>query len=96
MTKSKTKITSEQVRRLGNLAKLNLSAPEEESLPGELSSILEYFEVIDRVRENVAIDQLSEDAASLRPDEVRPSDPEGVLRGVPQRKGRFVKAPRVF
>jgi aspartyl-tRNA(Asn)/glutamyl-tRNA(Gln) amidotransferase subunit C len=96
MTKSKTKITSEQVRRLGNLAKLNLSAPEEERLRGELSSILDYFEVIDQVRENVAIDQLSEDAANLRPDEVRPSDPEGVLRGVPQRKGRFVKAPRVF
>ncbi|MDA4136762.1 MAG: Asp-tRNA(Asn)/Glu-tRNA(Gln) amidotransferase subunit GatC [Thaumarchaeota archaeon] len=96
MTKSKTKITSEQVRQLGNLAKLNMSASEEERLREELSSVLEYFEVIDQVRDNVAIDQLSEDAANLRPDEVKPSDPEGVLRGVPQRKGRFVKAPRVF
>lgn len=32
----------------------------------------------------------------MRPDEVRPSDPEGVLRGVPKKRGRLVRAPRVF
>jgi aspartyl/glutamyl-tRNA(Asn/Gln) amidotransferase C subunit len=95
-TKTKTKITAEDIRRLGNLAKLSMSASEEERLREELSSILEYFRVVDQVREDVAIDQLGDDAANLRADEVGPSDPEGVLRGVPQRKGRLVKAPRVF
>jgi aspartyl/glutamyl-tRNA(Asn/Gln) amidotransferase C subunit len=95
-TKTKTKITAEEVRRLGNLAKLSMSASEEERLREELSSILNYFHIVDQVSEDVVIDQLSDDASNLRADEVRPSDPEGVLRGVPQRKGRFVKAPRVF
>jgi aspartyl-tRNA(Asn)/glutamyl-tRNA(Gln) amidotransferase subunit C len=96
MTKTKIKISSEQVRQLGNLAKLSIGVAEEERLRQELSSVLDYFDVIDQVKDDVVIDQASEDAANLRPDVVAPSDPEGVLRGVPQKKGRFVKAPRVF
>jgi aspartyl/glutamyl-tRNA(Asn/Gln) amidotransferase C subunit len=96
MTKSKPKITVDDVRRLGALAKISLNSAEEEGLRKELSSILEYFHVVDKVEDGVVVDELKWDAVSLRRDEVGPSDPEGVLKGVPQRKGRFVKAPRVF
>lgn len=96
MTKSKTKITSEQARQLCNLAKINMSATEEERLRDELSSVLQYFDVVDGVTDEIEVGQSSVEAGNLRPDVVRPSDPEGVLRGVPQKKGRLVKAPRVF
>ena len=96
MTKTKTNITAEEVRRLGELSRLNMSASEEAALREELSSIIGYFRVVDGVRMDVKIEKASEDPSSLRKDEVGPSDPEGVLKNVPQKKGRLVKAPRVF
>ena len=85
----------EQVRRLASLSRLTLTGPEEETLTGEFSSILGYFRVVDGVGD--AIDTESPSVANVtRPDEVAPSDPEGVMKGVPRRRGRLVRAPRVF
>ncbi len=88
-------MTLDQVRRLASLSKLTLTASEEDRLIGEFSSILEYFRVVDKVGDIPAPDTRSE-ANTMRPDEVAPSDPEGVLKGVPRRRGRLVRAPRVF
>jgi len=88
-------MTLDQVRRLASLSRLTLSASEEERLTGEFSSILEYFRVVDKVGNAVAHDAQPNENV-FRPDEVAPSDPEGVLEGVPRRRGRFVRAPRVF
>jgi aspartyl/glutamyl-tRNA(Asn/Gln) amidotransferase C subunit len=96
MTKTMSSISLEEIRRLGDLAKLSMTAEEEERLRTELSSILDYFRAVDRVSDETTIFSLTEQAGELRPDEARPSDPKGVFKGVPQKKGRFVKAPRVF
>jgi Asp-tRNA(Asn)/Glu-tRNA(Gln) amidotransferase C subunit len=40
--------------------------------------------------------QEDEEHATTREDIVVPSTPEPILEGVPQRKGRYVRAPRVF
>ncbi len=93
---TKSKITAEQVRRLGDLAKLSISATDEERLIGELSSILEYFEAVDKVGDDTRIDRQTEGPGDLRPDEAAPSSSDMVMKGVPQRKGNLVKAPRVF
>jgi aspartyl/glutamyl-tRNA(Asn/Gln) amidotransferase C subunit len=93
---TKSKITADQVRRLGDLAKLSISPGSEERLIGELSSIIDYFEVVDRVRDDVPVDQLTQEPNELRPDEVVPSSPDRVMKGVPQKKGNLVRAPRVF
>ena len=96
MTGAKSGITAEEVRRLGQLSRLNVSSAEEEKLKEQLSSIIEYFTVVDGVKDSVPIDKAAEDASELRADVVGPSDPAGMLRGVPQKKGRLVRAPRVF
>jgi aspartyl/glutamyl-tRNA(Asn/Gln) amidotransferase C subunit len=96
MTKTKTSITLEEIRRLGDLAKLSMTAAEEERLRAELSSILDYFKAVEKVGEREEAVAPAEQPSSLRADVAEPSDPEGVMKGVPQRKGRFVKAPRVF
>lgn len=85
-----------QVGRLAELSRLSLSAQEAERLRGELSSILEYFAALDKV--DVSKSGQVEDAepGGLREDSVRPSSPDEILQGVPQRKGRYVRAPRVF
>jgi Asp-tRNA(Asn)/Glu-tRNA(Gln) amidotransferase C subunit len=87
-------ITLDQVRRLAALSRLNLRPAEELRLQGEFSSILGYFRLVDG-----AGDRLPPESRSilqeLRADHVAPSDPK-VLEGVPRRKGRWVRAPRVY
>ena len=89
-------VDARQVERLAELSRLSLGQQEAERLRGELSSILEYFAALDKV--DVSRTGTTQDAASggLREDVVRPSTPEEILQGVPQRKGRYVRAPRVF
>ena len=89
-------VTPEEVRRLAALSRLNVTRAEEERLRAELSAILGYFRTVDGVPPGVTAERTPLDPALLRPDEVRPSDPEAVLKGVPRRKGRLVRAPRVF
>jgi aspartyl/glutamyl-tRNA(Asn/Gln) amidotransferase C subunit len=74
-----------------------LSPQEAERLQGELTSILEYFATLDEVDvSKIAEPRDCPRAGGMRQDIVGPSTPEDLLKGVPQRKGRFVKAPRVF
>ena len=91
---TKSKITAEQVQRLGELAKLNIDPAEEDNLREELSAVLEYFDLVDKVAGEAGDDHAM--PPRMRPDEVQPSEPTAVMKGVPQRKGRLVKAPRVF
>ena len=94
--RTRTTVTPEEVRRLASLSKLSMTRQEEERLREELSSILDYFRVVDGVPATGDQVRQKQSAEGLREDEVRPSDPEGVLGGVPRRKGRLVRAPRVF
>ena len=94
--RTRTTVTPEEVRRLASLSKLSMTRQEEERLREELSSILDYFRVVDGVPATGGGVRQRQSAETLREDEVRPSDPEGVLGGVPRKKGRLVKAPRVF
>ncbi len=96
MTQTKTSITPDEIKRLGDLAKISITPAEEERLRTELSSILDYFKAVDKAGGDATVSVPTQQAGSLRPDEVSPSDPDGVMNGVPQKKGRFVKAPRVF
>ena len=86
-----------QVQRLADLSRLSLAPQEGERLREELSSILGYFAVLDKVDlgKEVPPLELVKDGAH-REDVVRPSTPEEILAGVPQRRGRHVRAPRVF
>ena len=86
-----------QVERLADLSRLSLAPKEAERLRGELSSILEYFAVLDKANLSKELPlQGPVPEGALREDVVRPSTPDEILAGVPQRKGRYVRAPRVF
>jgi aspartyl/glutamyl-tRNA(Asn/Gln) amidotransferase C subunit len=86
-----------QVERLADLSRLSLGPQEAEQLRGELSSILGYFAALDKVdvSRSPRAPETPQDGG-LREDVVGPSTPEEILKGVPQRKGRYVRAPRVF
>jgi aspartyl-tRNA(Asn)/glutamyl-tRNA(Gln) amidotransferase subunit C len=89
-------VDARQVERLAELSRLNLGPQEAQRLRDELSSILEYFATLDRVDVSGTGPAQEASSGGLREDEVRPSTPEEILQGVPQRKGRYVRAPRVF
>ena len=97
-TKPASSIDIGQVEWLAQLSRLSLGPREAGRLRGELSSILDYFAALDRVdieklpkaAEGVAT------ASGRRDDVVRPSDADEILSGAPEKKGRYVKAPRVF
>lgn len=86
-----------QVERLAELARLSLGPAEMEHLRVELSPILEYFAALDKVKIPPGLEGVeATNEGGLRDDTVRPSTPGAILEGVPQRKGRYVRAPRVF
>lgn len=85
-----------EVEKLAGLAHLAMSPQEAERLQDELSSILAYFSTLDKVDVSKVKDVGGALQPSLREDAPRPSTPEEVMRGVPQKRGRYVRAPRVF
>ena len=98
-TKSKDKgsVDIAQVERLAALSRLSVEPKEAERLRIELSSILDYFAALDKVDVSKAeLTVAGRKGGELRRDVVAPSTPEALLAGVPQKKGRFVRAPRVF
>ncbi len=94
-------LTLDEVRRVAALARLKLSAEEEQLFAGQLSAIL------DQVRELAALDvsgvppmthALAEgEAVALRPDTLVPGlTPEEALANAPAREGTCFKVPRII
>ena len=94
-------LTLDEVRRVAALARLKLSAEEEQLFAGQLSAIL------DHVRELEALDvsgvppmthALAEgEAVALRPDALVPGlSPEEALANAPAREGTCFKVPRII
>ena len=94
-------LSLDQVRRVATLARLKLSAEEEQLFAGQLSAIL------DHVRELEALDvtgvppmthALAEgEAVALRPDTPLPGlSPEEALATAPAREGSCFKVPRII
>ena len=94
--KKPTVFGAREVERLAGLARLSLSPQEAQKFGTDLSSILDYFATLDKVDVSRAPEQGEEGGQGLRDDVVQPSTSVEILLGVPQRKDRFVRAPRVF
>ena len=92
-------IDREQVRKVAHLARLELTAAEEEQFSGQLSSILEYFEQLSELNTDAvepttrAIDQVN----VTRPDTLQPyGDREKILDGAPERDGEYFRVPQIM
>ena len=103
MTKKKQQrqeqfISEKEVEHLAELAKLELSKKEFTKLRGELNEILGYFRLIDEVdTENVSPTYHVQDIVNvLRDDTPTPQQPDMLLEDAPQKKDRFIKAPKMI
>ncbi len=96
--KSRPIISEKEVEHLAELAKLEVSRKDAASLRGQLNEILEYFRMIDEVdTEGVPPTYHVQNLVNvLRDDEPQPQQPDAPLGNAPQRKGRFIKAPRMM
>ena len=92
-------LTMEEVRKVALLARLRLDDAELERMQQQLSSILDYMQVLQEVDvANVPpTAQVTDVVNVMRPDEVRPSLPvEEVLANAPAHEGGYFKVKPVF
>ncbi len=90
-------ISKEQVRHLAWLAKIDLSAEEEQILSKQIADVLDYFRVLDKVdTKNVEPAYLVRELRNVfRQDRSRKTNADEILKLAPTKKGRYVKAPKI-
>ena len=93
------KITLEEVRRVALLARLQLTAEEENSLTGQLDKILQYVEQLNQL-DTSQIEPFTHAVQivnAFRNDEItndpRPAD---LLANAPQKDQAFFKVPKII
>ena len=93
-------LSQEEVRHIAKLAKINLSDEEVERLSPQLSSILDYFEVLNEVNtEGVAeTSQVTGLESVTRTDEIKMSAIEAeLLKCTPHRiESNSIKIPKIM
>ena len=102
-----TSVTIEDVRRVAELANLELTAEEEPRMQRDLNAILEHIAQLSELdtKDVPPMAQVGEmlggvvheQGETLRMDEVRPSiDRAAVMAMAPETDGRFFKVPKVI
>jgi aspartyl-tRNA(Asn)/glutamyl-tRNA(Gln) amidotransferase subunit C len=93
------KITTEEVRHVAKLARLDLSDAEVDRMTGQLDAILTYVAKLDELdTTHVAVTTHTQQGVNaFREDEVRPSLPrEKALANGPEQNGESFVVPRVI
>ena len=92
-------LDKEQVHKVANLARLNLTAEEEETFVTQLGGILEYFEQLSELdTEDVPPTTRAIDMSNVtRIDELKPTlEREELLAVAPDHDGEFYKVPQIL
>ena len=92
-------IDSEQVRKVANLARLELTADEEAQFTTQLGSILDYIEQLNQLDvTNVVPTTRAIDVSNItREDILQPyPDREAILNSAPQQEGDFFRVPKIL
>ena len=92
-------IDREQVRKVANLARLELTTEEEAQFTTQLGSILDYIEQLNQLDvTNVApTTRAIDDSNITREDILQPyADREAILNSAPQQEGDFFRVPKIL
>lgn len=86
-----------QVQKVAHLARLQLTPQEEEKFTTQLSSILDYFELLSEldVTGVQPTTRAIEVSNVMRVDREQPYSREDILNGAPDREGEFFKVPKI-
>ena len=100
-------VSVEEVRRVAELANLELTAEEEPRMQHDLNAILDYIAQLSEV-DTTGVEPMAQvgamlgastdfDGGALRADVVKPSvDRRAVMAAAPESDGRFFKVPKVI
>lgn len=92
-------IDREQVRKVANLARLELTTEEEAQFTTQLGNILDYIEQLNQLDvTNVAPTTRAIDVSNItREDILQPyADREAILNSAPQQEGDFFRVPKIL
>lgn len=92
-------IDLDQVRKVANLARLELTPEEEKQFLPQLNSILDYFQQLSELdTDDVPPTTRAIDVSNItRSDELKPyPDREALLREAPDQDGDFFKVPQIL
>ena len=92
-------IDSEQVRKVANLARLELTADEEAQFTTQLGSILDYIEQLNQldVTNTIPTTRAIDVSNITREDILQPyADREAILNSAPQQEGDFFRVPKIL
>lgn len=92
-------IDREQVHKVANLARLELTAEEEEKFTTQLGSILEYIEQLSEldVTDVLPTTRAIDVSNITREDNLQPyPEREAILSSAPEQEGDFFKVPKIL
>ena len=93
------KITSEEIRHVAILARLDLTPDEQERLTGQLGRILEYMDKLNEL-DTSGVEPMShavDVVNALRPDRaVNQPQTEALLSNAPAREDDFLSVPKII
>lgn len=89
----------EQVHKVANLARLEMTVEEEDQIATQMNSILEYFEQLSELdTTDVPPTTRAIDVSNVtRPDILQPyTDRDAILKEAPDQDGDFFKVPKIM
>ncbi|MDH6061740.1 Asp-tRNA(Asn)/Glu-tRNA(Gln) amidotransferase subunit GatC [Chrysosporum bergii ANA360D] len=92
-------IDREQVKKVALLARLELTAEEEQQFTNQLGSILDYVEQLNEldVSEVTPTTRAIDTSNVTRKDELQPyPERQAILNGAPEQEGEFFKVPKIL
>jgi aspartyl-tRNA(Asn)/glutamyl-tRNA(Gln) amidotransferase subunit C len=92
-------IDSEQVRKVANLARLELTPDEEAQFTTQLGSILDYIEQLNQLDvTNVIPTTRAIDVSNVTREDILQPYPEreAILNSAPQQEGDFFRVPKIL
>ena len=92
-------IDREQVHKVANLARLEMTVEEEDQIAAQMNSILGYFEQLSELdTTDVPPTTRAIDVSNVtRPDILQPyDDREAILKEAPDQDGDFFKVPKIL
>ena len=88
-------ISPDDVEKIANLADIRLPGDRLGEFTREFNAILEYFDILDSVREEAG--ERRSEFNVMREDEITPSLPQGEVLALPRdSEDGFIRAPRVM
>jgi aspartyl-tRNA(Asn)/glutamyl-tRNA(Gln) amidotransferase subunit C len=93
------KISKQDVEHVASLARLELNSEEKEKFAKQLSSVLEYFEKLDKaeISDIKPIDQINKMENVTTDDKIGEKyDREELLSNAPEKEDGFIKVKAVF